>query len=1158
MSESPSKAARREALLRTIEEALAGETKHNIGGPSALARFLEQNKNESTESLADLSQQTNYTEIFGPNDDMTEVIAAYHIELPPPPTQTQSSGTDVASDSRNSSTVSLGKRKAVDSSTSSFGPFRPTKIQKPQEDPDANPFLSKEAESKPIDLSTPINFSPPHVQQRHFQKLPYGVQYEIARYYSQGFLRFSDVLYEDVTKLANFQTNAAAVPETARVILGEDRYGDDDIRIVTVDVKNAFARELASKSPWQELDREEEALAKSKYGGLGFSEDGKPLSWYGGKVLFHGKLQDVSPRGSKEPDFKLTLEPAELGPSNMFARRFGSKHFFRIKLTKAVLASKKSDLLINYLRRPLIICGCVFRAFYAKESNVFYVKTHETMALEDNSVTTKLTVPDTMSFLEFLNWHNSIDLNNNQTMAKFVSRFALGLSNSVPGLMVEQENIRSIDDIISPQGSNMTDGAGKINRWSLQQIRHLLNWEDKPTAIQTRIYGTKGLMIDDGANAEEYAYVEVTPSQRKIKFAPGVPLDPAHRVIDVLRASHVKAPCRLSVETIMCLAEGGVKRHVFLDLLKQGLDELVQPLLEWEGPDAMRALWSNVRRLGGVMAARRAREEAGLARVKGYADRNDEVELEDDEGLPLDVSEQRSVAWWTDEVSGCPSSLEETIMRLLDCGFTPQGCPVLRDKMNKFIKARIQNYIKTYRIDVPMSASAFLIPDTSGLLQEGEVFLKSSRRELLTPHGETDIYVGDVLVTRHPCKLPTDIQKMKSVDVPELHHLTDVIIFSTKGSRRAADLLAGGDYDGDKGTFIIEPSIVQNFKQADLKYADPPPDINSNFARENTEVVQFQKQIESTSVENQIRQFQRHLLGAVRNTTVVGKYSTFHETAIYTLGYTHPETIRLAYMFCMTLDGIKTGMTVKPEVLKRDTAKYQKRPPVWKETDEDREKFSMTGNNEKNVTRPSNLGRFIMDELHKQAQAEGDERLSKLEKFFESHMSCKLDQELAAPWNEAWDLAQQKKDQLNESSMADAMDAIKKHVETVYDEHRNEIASPRKPSTRTSPKKMGGSSFTNLPIEVRQDKIRELSQKFASLPKPKDVFMLEQEIARLRASYAYIHDYNKRGGHYTRFPFDVAMRELGAIKAAAKGQQKTVCADFYEHFNIKHPKKHHI
>jgi hypothetical protein len=91
-------------------------------------------------------------------------------------------------------------------------------------------------------------------------------------------------------------------------------------------------------------------------------------------------------------------------------------------------------------------------------------------------------------------------------MAKYVSRFALGLSNSVPGLMIDQSNIHFIDDIgqhflcfrsdvaqsvVVSFGSNMTDGAGKINRWSLRQIRHRLDWEDKPTAIQVRVFGNK-------------------------------------------------------------------------------------------------------------------------------------------------------------------------------------------------------------------------------------------------------------------------------------------------------------------------------------------------------------------------------------------------------------------------------------------------------------------------------------------------------------------------------------------------------------------------------------------------------------------------------------------------------------------------------------------
>lgn len=276
----------------------------------------------------------------------------------------------------------------------------------------------------------------------------------------------------------------------------------------------------------------------------------------------------------------------------------------------------------------------------------------------------------------------------------------------------------------------MTDGAGRTNRWTLKQLRHRIEWEDKPTAIQTRIYGTKvgflvfpseyvphmkqGLLVEDIKNADDFSHVELTFSQRKIIYPPGRPLDPAWCVIDVLRSSHVRTPCRLSVETIINLSENGVPKTVFLDLLRQGLKELVEPLLEWEGPDAMRNLWCNMRRLGGVMSARRAREEPGLARVKGYSEHSSEDdawELEDEDGFKLvDATEQTSSAWWRDEISGCPSSLEETVMCLIDSGFTPQNCPVLRRKLGKVIKGYINHYIKSYKINVPMSASAFIIP----------------------------------------------------------------------------------------------------------------------------------------------------------------------------------------------------------------------------------------------------------------------------------------------------------------------------------------------------------------------------------------------------------------------------------------------------------------
>ena len=161
---------------------------------------------------------------------------------------------------------------------------------------------------------------------------------------------------------------------------------------------------------------------------------------------------------------------------------------------------------------------------------------------------------------------------------------------------------------------------------------------------------------------DDFSYVELTPSQRKIEYpslASGVLPDPAHRIIDILRSSHVRTPCRLSVETIINLLENGVPKSVFLNLLHQGLEELVEPLLEWDGPDAMRNLWCRVCRVGGVMSARRAREEPGLARVKGYlyTEHGPEEDDSEDEDEIFDTTvteEEKSSAWWRDEISGCP------------------------------------------------------------------------------------------------------------------------------------------------------------------------------------------------------------------------------------------------------------------------------------------------------------------------------------------------------------------------------------------------------------------------------------------------------------------------------------------------------------------------
>jgi RNA-dependent RNA polymerase len=256
----------------------------------------------------------------------------------------------------------------------------------------------------------------------------------------------------------------------------------------------------------------------------------------------------------------------------------------------------------------------------------------------------------------------------------------------------------------------------------------------------------------------------------------------------------------------------------------------------------------------------------------------------------------------------------------------------------------------------------------------------------------------------------------------------------------------------------------------------------------------------------------------------------------------------------MTLDGFKTGMTVREEILKQDTKTYQKRPPKWKETDEERDRFHASGQNEKNLQRPNFLGRFIMDELHRQAEEEGNHWLAKIETHFEAPNRCKLDEDLVTPWNKAIELSNRWATEENNTRMKQELEAIAQHVKSVHTQHRGSLSSPNK--IRTSPKK--AVPFTGLPIEKRQDTIRKVSRDFVSFPPPGKFLMQDEEIARLRASYAYKYDHEIRSSGWTRFPWDVAMRELGSIKARATGRHKTIAGEFYDHFNMKHSKDYHM
>lgn len=141
----------------------------------------------------------------------------------------------------------------------------------------------------------------------------------------------------------------------------------------------------------------------------------------------------------------------------------------------------------------------------------------------------------------------------------------------------------------------------------------------------------------------------------------------------------------------------------------------------------------------------------------------------------------------------------------------PQVAALVNSEFAKMVKPRYDE--QRCRILIPKSRLLFGVCDAWGVLKEGECQV----RVTLDGDGSPVTLVGtSVIVTRNPCLHPGDMQKFSVVQKPELSHLVDCIVFSTKGRRPAADLMSGGDLDGDKCT---PPHYTVLLK---ILFADPP------------------------------------------------------------------------------------------------------------------------------------------------------------------------------------------------------------------------------------------------------------------------------------------------------------------------------------------------
>lgn len=331
----------------------------------------------------------------------------------------------------------------------------------------------------------------------------------------------------------------------------------------------------------------------------------------------------------------------------------------------------------------------------------------------------------------------------------------------------------------------MNDGAGIISPSLMRKVRDVLGLQSIPSAIQGRLGSAKGMWLIDTTDPGHEDWVETFPSQRKWNCDLS---KEAHRILEIRSYSMNLVPASLNKQFLPILEDRTTDvdalRQVFVKNLTTRSEEEVNSLKEaLQHPELFRK-W--VRGLN-------PRESFRIS----------------PQGMPF--------------LAGLPESTEDIMSFLVDGGFEPMQLKFLQDLVFQTQKNRGDSMKDELHIKIPKSTYAYMLVDFKGILQPDEIHLCFSSKFDDDTNELSDLDGMDVLVGRCPAHLPSDIQKVRATFKPELRHIRDVIVFSSKGDIPLAAKLSGGDYDGDQAWVCWLPELVANFKNADVP---PKPDFS--------------------------------------------------------------------------------------------------------------------------------------------------------------------------------------------------------------------------------------------------------------------------------------------------------------------------------------------
>ena len=606
------------------------------------------------------------------------------------------------------------------------------------------------------------------------------------------------------------------------------------------------------------------------------SETGTRSVHLAGVLTFKSKLDDGI--------LDFYLKPLQLDRSCRFHRQYGPSRFIVLNLPSTFISAETPEVLKQDARSGVL--GRSVAGWLATEHR-FLGRTWRTFFLEADKKKSKSNAQspghkvhmfaisgdrlDVIHMENFLNWHLRFEHNRMSTDLKLFQRLSLGLSKTIATVtLLESEFIRLPD----PVGhAVMNDGCARMSKTLARDIARQMNLNETPSVFQGRIGGAKGLWMavpDDEFHYMPRNYcIEIADSQLKIKPHPADDgtSDEAQRTFEVLSYSAPGKPAALNTQLLTILHDRGVQGQTLGELLVADIGTFHAELQE---------------------SMRRPFRLRSLVQSRGLSSRADE--------------EVRMTGSWPDE------SEEQAIM-LIETGFTPDTSSVLVECLRSMLQTSLDQYVDRLQIRIPCSTYLYCIADPYEILEPNEVHLSFSEvwKDPVSGFKESFVDGRDILVARLPALLPSDIQRRQAVWKRELHHLKDVIVFSTKGEMPLAHMLSGGDYDGDTPWICWDESIVADFQNADIP--ETPSKKDCYLVQQSREVNDvFSAGIGQRGLASHAGRFLANCFEFNLHPSYLGPCTLEHEKVVYFDGnLSAPNAILLATLSGYLVDSAKQG-----------------------------------------------------------------------------------------------------------------------------------------------------------------------------------------------------------------------------------------------------------